>query len=354
MMKRFLIVFLSFIILTANLKFLYAQSKVNLIDNIIQTSIDKSQLNGNVLVVEDGNVIYSKSIGMADMKWDIPNEFDTKFRIYSMTKQFTAVLVMQLVEAGKIDLQKTVSHYLPWYRKDTGEKVTVHKLLTHTHGIAGEDQLLPPFLVPDPTQQLIEKYFSNDFEFEPGSKFKYSGLLGYILLGAIIESVTGKMLREVFQENIFDPLGMKNTTYLDYRNVIKKKAADYVQVRDGYENRIQAYPRHADGSTSIVSTAGDMLIWDQALYTEKLLTRESLNQILSPQVHKVDNYYYGYGWHIEERFIGGKKKLIHNHGGGNSCYIFRNTEDNQTIILLNNIFVLNLYDIGIEILHSMN
>jgi CubicO group peptidase (beta-lactamase class C family) len=352
-MHRILIILIFIVILASHPNCVYAQSKVESIDNIINNYIDQGQLNGVVLVAEEGNVIYSKSFGMADMQWDIPVEMDTKFRIYSMTKQFTAVLVMQLVEAGKIDLQKTISDYLPWYRKDVGEKVTIHQLLTHTHGIAEEYQRLPPFLVTDPTRQLIEKYFSNDFEFETGSKFRYSGLLGYIVLGAIIESVTGKLFRQVLQENILDPLGMKNTTYLDYRKIIKKRAADYVPLGNSYENRIQAYPRHADGSTSIVSTAGDMLIWDQALYTDKLLTKESLDKILKPQVHKVDNYYYGYGWHIEERIIGSRKKWMQNHGGGDSCYIFRNEEDNQTIILLNNIISPKLYDIGIEILNAI-
>ncbi len=333
---------------------IYAQSKINSIESIVSAAIEAGQINGVVLAAEEGNIIYSKVSGLADMQWDIPIEMDTKFRIYSMTKQFTAVIVMQLVEADRIELQKTISDYLPWYRKDTGEKVTVHQLLTHTHGIEDSYNLLPPFLVPDPAQQAVEKYFSNDFEFEPGSKFKYSGLLGYILLGAIIESVTGKPLREVYREKIFDPLGMKNTTYLDYRKIIKRKAADYAQSGDGFENRIQAYPRHADGSTSIVTTAGDLLIWDQALYTEKLLSRESIEIIMKPQVHKTENYYYGYGWHIEERNIGGSMKWIHNHGGGGSCYIFRSAEDKKTVILLNNIFSPELYDIGVKILYALN
>lgn len=342
------------IIISATLNFLFAQSRIDSIDSIVNKHISSGELHGVVVVVEDGKVIYSKTSGMANMQWDIPNDINTKFRIYSMSKQFTAVVVMQLVEEGKIDLQKTISDYLPWYRKDTGEKVTVHQLLTHTHGIADSYSILPPFLVPEPTRQAVEKYFSNDFEFEPGSKFKYSGLLGYILLGAIVESVTGKLLWQVYQENIFDPLGMRNTTYLDYRKIIKNKASDYAPAGNGYQNRIQAYPRHADGSTSIVTTAGDLVIWDRALYTTRLLSWQSLEQIFARQVHKTENYYYGYGWHIEERELAGKMKFIHNHGGGASNYIFRNAEDKQTIILLNNIITPKLYEAGIKILYALN
>ena len=119
--------------------------------------------------------------------------------------------------------------------------MTVRHLLTHTHGISEGYEKLPRFLVTEPTQELILKYFNNDLEFDPGSKFRYSGLLGYTLLGAIIESVTGKSLETVLQDKILDPLCMRNTRYLDYEKIISNKASDYFRRSEGYIHRIHAY-----------------------------------------------------------------------------------------------------------------
>src|SRR5215468_1851591 len=112
-----------------------AQDKAKKIDELMALYHSYGQFNGTVLVAERGNVIYKKGFGLADMEWDIPNQPDTKFRLGSITKQFTSMLVMQLVEQGKVKLDGKLTDYLPDYRKDTGDKVTVHNLLTHTSGI---------------------------------------------------------------------------------------------------------------------------------------------------------------------------------------------------------------------------
>ena len=270
-----------------------------------------------------------------------------------MSKQFTALLIMQLVEAGKIDLQKPISVYLPYYRKDVGDQVTVHHLLTHTHGIKENYNQLPPFLVTEPTQELVKKYFSNDIDFQPGTEFRYSGLLGYILLGAIIENVTKKPYEKVLQKNILDPAGMKNTNYLDYLKLIKNRAADYSKTDEGFMHRIQAYPINADGSSGVVSTAGDLLLWDKALYSNTLISEKYKNMVFSPQVKQYAPYYYGYGWYIADLDIGGKKKTIYYHTGGGTCIIFRSPSDQHTVIILNNLRSNNLFNIGIEILNNM-
>jgi CubicO group peptidase (beta-lactamase class C family) len=328
----------------------FAQDKTIKLDKLITGYAESGYIHGAVLVAENGNVIYSKAFGLANMEWDISNEVDTKFRIYSMSKQFTALLIMQLVEAGKIDLHQAISEYLPYYRKDVGSKVTVHHLLTHTHGISEGYDRLPPFLVTEPTQQLVIKYFSNDLDFQPGSNFRYSGLLGYILLGAIIESVTGKSYEEVLQENILDPVGMNNSTYLDYRKIIKKRASDFTETNNGFEYRIQAYPIHADGASCLISTVKDLLLWDQAFYSNTLLSEKYKNMIFSAHVTQDASNYYGYGWYIADLDITGENKRIFYHTGGGTCIIFRSVTDNKTVIILNNLRSDKLYDVGIEIL----
>lgn len=331
----------------------FAQDKAHTIDDIIIRYVESRDIHGTVLVAEKGSVLYSKAFGLANMEWDIPNDVDTKYRIYSMSKQFTALLVMQLVEAGKLDVTRPISDYLPYYRKDVGNQVTVHHLLTHTHGIADHYERLPSFLITEPTQELVETYFSNALDFQPGTNFRYSGLLGYILLGAIIESVTGKPYETVLQERILDPSGMENTTYLDYHKLITNRAEDYTRTNQGFEHRIQAYPMHADGASCLVSTVGDLLLWDQALYSNTLLSEPYQEKLFAPHVTQYASRYYGYGWSIVDLDIGGDNKRIFYHTGGGSCIIFRSVTESQTVIILNNLRSDKLFDIGIEILTNI-
>jgi CubicO group peptidase (beta-lactamase class C family) len=353
-MKNLKIFFLSvsFVLICYNLS-ISGQDRISEIKRAVNKYTESKDLHGVILVAEKGKMLFAQSSGMANMAWGIPNDIETRFRIYSMSKQFTAMLVMQLVEQGKIELEKSISAYLPYYRKDVGEKVTIHHLLTHTHGIEEGYDRLPPFLVVDPTRQLIEKYFSNKIDFEPGEEFKYSGLLGYIILGAIIESVSGDSYRHVLQKNILDPLNMKNTYYLDYRNIIDKRASDYFRIKDGFEYRIQAYPVNADGASCIVSTVEDLLLWDQALYTNKLLTDDYMKIYLSPHVTDYAPQYYGYGWYISDTEVAGEIQRIYYHSGGGTSFILRSPSDNRTVIVLNNLISNKLYELCLEILTHM-
>ena len=212
------------------------------------------------------------------MEWDIPNTPDTRFRLGSITKQFTAMLTLQLVEQGKIKLDGKIADYLPDYRKDIGEKVTVHHLLTHTSGIPSytgqpgffENVSRNPYKVAD----FVKKYTSGDLEFEPGSKFSYNNS-GYFLLGAIIERVTGKSYEQVLKENIFDPLGMKNTGYDHHDHAHSETRSGYAKTPDGYTNAAYLDMSIPYAAGSMYSTVEDLYLWDQALYTDKLLTAQS-------------------------------------------------------------------------------
>jgi len=218
------------IVLSTSERTVLAQDHAAKVQEVLALAHKYRQFNGAALVAENGKVIYKGAFGMANMEWDIPNAPDTKFRLGSITKQFTATVVLQLVEQGKIKLDGKLSDYLPEYRKDTGEKVTIHHLLTHTSGIPSYTSL-PGFFEnvsrnPYKVADFVKKYASGDLEFEPGSKFSYNNS-GYFLLGAIIERVTGKTYEQVLKENIFDPLGMKNSGYDHYDTIIPKRAAGY-------------------------------------------------------------------------------------------------------------------------------
>ena len=216
--------------------FMFAQDKTNEIDKLMQTYYDYGRFNGTVLVAENGKVIFKKGYGLANMEWNIPNKSDTKFRLASITKQFTSMLIMQLVEEGKIKIDSKITDYLPEYRKDTGDKVTIHHLLTHTSGIPsytnrpGWQEMTQKRHSVD---EMVQEGCSDNLEFEPGTKFSYNNS-GYFLLGAIIEKVTNKPYETVLEEKIFEPVGMKNSGYDHFETIIENRAAGYQKNSDGY------------------------------------------------------------------------------------------------------------------------
>lgn len=317
-----------------------AQDKAQKIDELLKTFYDYGQFNGSVLVADGGKVIYKKGFGMANMEWEIPNQPDTKFRIGSVTKQFTAALVLQLVEEGKIKLDGKITDYLPDYRKDTGEKVTIHHLLNHTSGIPSYTAI-PGFMQNESRNQhsvkdFVKKFASGDFEFEPGTKYSYNNS-GYFLLGAIIEQVTGKPYAKVLQERILDPLGMKDTGYDLTSPLIKKRAWGYRKTPDGYENTAYLDMSIPYAAGSMYSTVEDLYKWDQSLYEDKILSAESKKLMFTPGLAN-----YGYGMRITDEPVGktDQKIKIIGHGGaihGFNSLLTRAVERRQTVIILDNV-----------------
>lgn len=318
----------------------FAQDKAVKIDQMISLYHKYDQFNGSALVVDNGKVIYKKGVGLANMEWDIPNAPDTKFRLGSITKQFTATLILQLVEQGKIRLDGKLIDYLPDYRKDTGAKVTIHNLLSHTSGIPSytslpgffQDVSRNPFKVDD----FIKKYASGDLEFEPGTKFVYDNS-GYFLLGAIVEKVTGKPYEKVLKENIFDPLGMKNSGYDHWGTILSKRATGYTRSARGFQTAAYLDMSIPYAAGSLYSTVEDLYLWDQALYGEKILSAKSKDLMFKPNLNN-----YGYGFVITKATLAPPTKLavpvIQHNGGinGFNTVIVRMTNDKRLIVLLDN------------------
>lgn len=317
-----------------------AQGKAEKIDNLVSLYHKYGQFNGSVLVADNGKVLYQKGFGLANMEWNISNAPDTKFRLGSITKQFTSTLILQLVEQGKIKLDGKVTDYLPDYRKDTGDKVTIHNLLSHTSGIPSYTSLpgffqnvsRNPFTVDD----FIKKYASGDLEFEPGTKFVYDNS-GYFLLGAIIEKVTGKPYEQVLKENIFDPVGMKNSGYDRWGTILNKRATGYSRTPRGYQTAPYLDMSIPYAAGSLYSTVEDLYLWDQALYGEKILSAKSKELMFKPNLNN-----YGYGLVIMKATLAPPTKLavpvIQHNGGinGFSTNIVRMTNEKRLIVLLDN------------------
>ena len=316
-----------------------AQNRAAKIQKVLAQAHKYRQFNGSALVAENGKVVYKGAFGMANMEWGIPNTPDTRFRLGSITKQFTAMLVLQLVEQGKIKLEGKLSDYLTDYRKDVGEKVTIHHLLTHTSGIPSYTSA-PGFLEnvsrnPYKVADFVQKYASGDLEYEPGAKFSYNNS-GYFLLGAIIERVTGKSYEQALKESILDPAGMKNTGYDHYGTIIPKRASGYSQTPNGYTNAPYLDMSIPYAAGSMYSTVEDLYLWDQALYTDKLLTAQSKELMYKPFLQD-----YAYGWVVVNASFKQNDQPVQmiRHGGGINGFtttIVRFPKEKNLIVILDN------------------
>lgn len=331
-------------------------AKAKKIDELMQQMYARRQFNGAVLVAQDGQVVYRKGFGLAQMEWGIPNAPDTKFRIGSITKQFTAVLVLRQVERGKIKLDASLSEYLPYYRKDTGAKVTIHHLLNHTSGI-------PSYTArPDMekfskqsfgVEEFVKQYCSADLDFEPGARFVYNNS-GYFILGAVLEQVSGKSYEALLREEILVPLGMSDTGYDHWNELLPKRAAGYAKRIDGFvtDSYLDMSVPYAAGS--LYSTVDDLYRWDQALYTDRLLTPEMKKKMFTPEKNN-----YAYGWVVLQlpagAPAGGSTATLHGGGiNGFNTLIYRVLEPRILVVLLNNTGGAPLNPIQTGIMNILN
>ncbi|WOD43186.1 serine hydrolase [Hwangdonia lutea] len=321
-----------------------AQNKVEQIDKLISVYAEYGKFNGSVLVADNGKVIYKKGFGMANMEWDIPNQPNTKHRLGSITKQFTAMLILQLAANGILDLQAPITTYLPDYPKSTGDKITTHHLLTHTSGIPNytafprffQDESRNPYT----PEEFVEKFADKDLEFTPGERFNYSNS-GYFLLGVIIEKLTGKTYEQMLNSNIFTPLNMHNSGYDNHADIIKNRATGYERNGNGYVNSRYLDMSIPYAAGSLYSTVEDLYLWDQALYTNKLLPQKYMDLYFEPYIPAFGRGHYAYGWGVGYNNIGKSTDSIYTigHGGGINGFntnISRAPSDKSLVVLLSN------------------
>lgn len=315
------------------------REKVNKIDRLLNLYNSFGEISGTVLVAQNGKIIYKKAFGLANREWEIENTIDTKFRIGSLTKQFTATMILQLVDEKKLKLKDNISTHLLSYREDIGKKVTIHQLLNHTSGIPNYTNR-PDFITKIirnyiPTVALVKEFCSDDLAFEPGERFSYSNS-GYVILGAIIEKVTGMTYEENLQERILNPLDMKDTGYDSHYKIISKRAAGYQKVGFKVVNSIFIDMSVSNASDGMYSTIEDLYKWERAIMGKNFLPKKLKNKMFKPE--KGD---YGYGWYIEDTPINvnGTETLQVHHSGkisGFSATIVSLIEDDHTIIILGN------------------
>lgn len=297
------------------------------LDAVLARYHELGLFNGSALVAENGQPILRKGYGEANMEWHIPNAPDTKFRLGSITKQFTAALVMQLVDKGQIDLNAPILRYLPDYPKAQGDKVTIHQLLNHTSGIPGYTEL-PQFGAKMrehlPPAEFLKIFSTLPLMFEPGSKFSYNNS-GYFLLGVILEKVTGKKYEDLLDDNLFNPLGMKQSGYDMTHPLLEKRAAGYDSTLEGYLNTSYIDMGLPYAAGSLYSTVDDLLLWNEALHGGKVVGAQKM---FTPGLAG-----YGYGLSIH------KNPNVVEHGGGINGFntaLTRDIDTKRVYVLLNN------------------
>ncbi len=263
------------VVLTVLAQASIAQIPADRLQRVVQPYIDNQMFMGSVLVAKNGKVIFSKSYGMADLEWAVPNSSTTKFNIASMTKQFTAASVFLLQDRGKLNTDDLVKKYLP-DAPASWDKITIYHLLTHTSGIPDDAAKYEPG-TPD-------KLVFNDkpLNFQPGEHWAYTNL-GYIVLGYLTERVTGQTYEEFVQENIFRPLGMNDSGMFSFVTVIPRRATGYWPGSNGIENADRSFDTRIGFSAgSLYSTTEDLLRWEEGLFGGKLLTPASLRKMTTP------------------------------------------------------------------------
>ncbi|SDL31133.1 CubicO group peptidase, beta-lactamase class C family [Salinimicrobium catena] len=335
---------------------LFGQNKAEEIDNLLSKYHEYDQFNGSVLVADGGEVVFSDGYGMANMEYDIPNTPETKHRLGSITKQFTAALVLQLVEEGKLELDHPISTYLPNYEGPAADVVTIHHLLTHSSGIPSYTSF-PNFFQdhsrdPSSPKEFVKTFSDSTLQFTPGEKFAYNNS-GYFLLGHILEEVTGKSYEQALKERIFDPLNMNNTGYDRHETILKNRASGYARTGDGYKNAAYLDMSLPYAAGSLYSTVEDLYKWDRALDANEVLSEESKQLMFSSQI-PAGKSQYGYGWMINKMPVGdtGDSIPMVAHGGGINGFntlIVRFPKEDDLIVLLNNTGGAKLSDLAMGI-----
>lgn len=307
----------------------WSTSHTDLEEFIDRKAVDVN-LNGTILVAQGDEILFQKAYGFENKEEKIKNTVDTKFPIGSLTKSFTAISILQLEEEGKLSIEQHLSDYVQGF--PNGDEITIHHLLTHSSGIPELLNVVDKKKEHSPIE-IIDQIKHKELEFKPGEKYAYSNS-NYLLLGAIIESVSGQSYQDYVKENIFEKANMKSSGFLN-------SSAEYAV---GYENMEKPTVFFHDSLTfaagDVTSTVSDMHRYNQAINNHVLLSEQATNKMQTGYMKSapfgVANY--GYGWHVIDNKITFDHKMIQHGGGlaGHKAEFSRFIDDDLTIIILTN------------------
>jgi len=305
---------LTLILGCASIATISAQNLEADIDELVSNMYPADGTGISLLVAKKGKTIYKKAFGKANLELDVPMATDNVFELASITKQFTAVSILMLEEQGKLGLQDPINKFIPDY-PTKGKTITVHHLLNHTSGIKSYTDL--PTFMSDARRdltvdELIAVFKDEAMDFDPGEQFHYNNS-GYILLGKIIEVVSGKSYADFVETSIFDKLGMNNSQYGSKTALIKKRARGYQPEGAGYRNADYISMSLPYAAGSLMSTVDDMLKWQNALRDYKLIKKTSFEKAINgSKLNNGEDIDYGYG--LSKGDVRGAKGYAHSGG----------------------------------------
>lgn len=301
-------------------------------DQVIQSHVSAGTFMGTVLVARDGAAIVDKAYGMANVEWDVPNTTATKFRLGSVTKQFTAAAILLLEERGKLKIDDRVKSHLPdspmaW------DRINIYNLLTHTAGIPNFTAS-PDYntikLTARSAEAAVASFRDRTLDFGPGEKMSYSNS-GYMVLGAIIEKASGQTYEKFVADNLFAPAGMTDSGYDSNTAIIKRRASGYVRTPAGFSNAGYLHMSIPHAAGALYSTTHDLLKWQQALFGGRIVSKASLDRMITP--FKND-----YALGVTSALVNGRRVIAHGGGiDGFNTHLAYYPDSRTVVVVLSNV-----------------
>jgi CubicO group peptidase (beta-lactamase class C family) len=344
-----------FTLLTINV----AHSQSKQVDKVVDSCIKKRNFNGAVLIAQNGKIEYLKFTGIANRHYNIPFSDQTRFQIFSVTKTFTAVLIMQLYEQGKINLDASIAAYYPEYKGDGAHRITIRNLLTYSSGRYLKEMDMK--FIPEAYDQnlwsadsFINRYCSESLIDTPGTKFNYSNG-DFIILGKIIENIYQQPFEVVLHDKILIPLQMHNTNYWHHQDIVPNLDEGYYNTPENVDSVMMPTNHYIDSHFSagaMYSTPKDLLIFDQAIFNHTLLKKSTVDLMLKsyPELGDV-----AFGFWVYPKKIGAINTIVAERQGGgygNESNWVHLIDRGITLIVLSNTESSDLNTMRFEILDA--
>lgn len=320
-------------------------------EEIIQKYYKNNNFNGAVLIAQNGSVLYKSGVGLSNREEGTSINSQSLFKIASVTKVFTSLIILHLYEKGVLNLHQTIGKYYPEYSGEGKERVTLHHLLTHSSGIphCEGSNGIAVYQSPYSVDEFIRRYCSGTLDYEPGSQFRYNNA-DYIILGRIIEKVTGKSFSENLHSIIVQPLQLQHTAMLSHKDIINGLASTYY-IDDSTKIFYRDAPMYIENYFSagaMYSTVDDIFRLDKALFSSTILQKSTVNLMMTPYPAL---YNVAYGLWVSQQKFGEKTYTVVNRQGsiwGANAYWIHIMDNNTTIIIVSNTNATNLHTLAEE------
>jgi len=301
-------------------------------EQVVQSYVADKQFMGSILVTQHGDILLDKGYGYANIEWQIQNSPTTKFRIASLTKQFTAVAILLLEEQDKLKITDRLNKYMP-DAPSAWRDVTIFHLLNHTSGIPNYTKFpdFSAFTTSTKTpEQQIAYFRDKELNFKPGQDYEYNNS-AYVLLGYLIEKLGGQSYQDFIVEHIFKPNAMNDSGYDSHTEIILYRASGYVVTPNGFRNADYLDMSIPYSGGSLYSTTHDLLRWEEQLFGGKILSSASLNKMITPYINN-------YGFGIMVQSVDAKQAIMHAGGtSGFSTFMLYSPKEQLTVIILSNL-----------------